>query len=35
MMPPKILRDDQWNRIELLLPGKVSDPGRMGARGAD
>jgi transposase len=23
-----MLRDDQWERIELLLPGKASDPGR-------
>ncbi len=22
-----MLRDDQWERIEQLLPGKVSDPG--------
>ena len=26
-MPRKILRDDQWERIEKLLPGKASDPG--------
>lgn len=26
-MPRKILRDDQWHRIENLLPGKASDPG--------
>lgn len=26
-MPRKILRDDQWERIENLLPGKASDPG--------
>jgi len=26
-MPRKILRDDQWGRIENLLPGKASDPG--------
>ena len=25
------LRDDQWERIEHLLPGKASDPGRSGA----
>ena len=25
------LRDDQWERIEQLLPGKASDPGRSGA----
>jgi transposase len=30
-MPRKILRDEQWNRIEALLPGKVSDAGRTGA----
>lgn len=23
----KLLRDDQWRRIEHLLPGKASDPG--------
>ena len=26
-MPRTILRDDQWQRIEHLLPGKASDPG--------
>lgn len=26
-MPRKMLRDDQWERIEQLLPGKVSDRG--------
>ena len=26
-MPRKILRDDQWHRIEHLLAGKASDPG--------
>ena len=26
-MPRKMLRDDQWQRIEDLLPGKASDPG--------
>ena len=26
-MPRKILRDDQWERMENLLPGKASDPG--------
>lgn len=26
-MPRKILRDDQWARIEQLLPGKVTDCG--------
>jgi len=24
------LRDDQWLRLEPMLPGKVSDPGRSG-----
>ena len=24
------LRQDQWERIEALLPGKASDPGRTG-----
>lgn len=24
----KVLRDEQWERVEQLLPGKVSDPGR-------
>ena len=27
----KQLRDEQWERIEGLLPGKASDPGRSGA----
>ena len=27
----KQLRDDQWKRIEGLLPGKAGDPGRSGA----
>jgi len=27
----KLLRNDQWQRIEKLLPGKVTDPGRTGA----
>lgn len=27
----KLLRNDQWRRIESLLPGKSSDPGRTGA----
>lgn len=27
-MVRKILRDDQWKRIEQMLPGKPSDPGR-------
>ena len=31
-MPRKILRDDQWERIKDLLPGKAGDPG---ARGKD
>lgn len=26
-MDRKMLRDDQWARIEQLLPGKASDPG--------
>jgi transposase len=26
-MPRKRLRDDQWERIKELLPGKVTDPG--------
>ena len=26
----KQLRDEQWKRIEGLLPGKPSDPGRSG-----
>lgn len=26
-MDRKMLRDDQWARIEHLLPGKASDPG--------
>jgi transposase len=25
------LRDDQWQRIEQMLPGKVTDPGRSAA----
>jgi putative transposase len=29
-MPRKILRDDQWERIQDLLPGKVGDPGVTG-----
>jgi putative transposase len=29
-MPRKLLRDDQWERIQDLLPGKVSDPGATG-----
>lgn len=27
-MARRELRDDQWNKIKDLLPGKVSDPGR-------
>jgi transposase len=27
-MVRRILRDDQWKRIEQMLPGKPSDPGR-------
>ena len=30
-MPRKILRDDQWERIEAMLPGKASDRGRTAA----
>ena len=30
-MTRRILRDDQWKRIEQMLPGKSSDPGRTGA----
>ena len=26
-MERKVLRDDQWERIKDILPGKVSDPG--------
>lgn len=26
-MPRKMLRDDQWERMENWLPGKASDPG--------
>jgi hypothetical protein len=26
-----VLRDDQWERIAPLIPGKVEDPGRSGA----
>ncbi len=29
-MPRKLLRDDQWERIQGLLPGKVGDPGATG-----
>lgn len=27
-MDRNVLRDDQWKRIALLLPGKIGDPGR-------
>ena len=30
-MPRKILRNDQWERIEAMLPGKASDRGRTAA----
>jgi hypothetical protein len=30
-MARTILRDDQWNRIETLPDGQISDPGRTGA----
>ena len=29
-MPRKLLREDQWDRIKDLLPGKVTDPGVTG-----
>lgn len=29
-MVRRIVRDDQWNRIEPMLPGKSGDPGRTG-----
>ena len=29
-MSRKLLRDDQWERIQDLLPGKVGDPGVTG-----
>ncbi len=29
-MDRMVLRDDQWERIAPLLPGKVGDPGRSG-----
>lgn len=29
-MARKWLRDDQWERIKTMLPGKVGDPGRSG-----
>lgn len=29
-MPRKLLRDDQWERIQDLLPGKVTDAGVTG-----
>ena len=30
-MDRMVLRDDQWERIAPLVPGKVGDPGRSGA----
>jgi transposase len=30
-MVRKILRDDQWNRIQGLLPGQATHPGRTAA----
>jgi transposase len=30
-LPREILRDDQWQRIEGLLPGKPGDPGMTAA----
>jgi transposase len=27
-MPRKLLRNDQWDRIKDLLPGKAGDPGK-------
>src|SRR3954449_9889711 len=30
-MDRMVLRDDQWERIASLVPGKVGDPGRSGA----
>lgn len=30
-MDRKMLRDDQWERIEHLLPGKIGDPGHTAA----
>jgi transposase len=27
----KVLRNDQWRRIEAMLPGKITDPGRTAA----
>ena len=29
-MARKILRDDQWDRVQQMLPGKSGDPGRTG-----
>jgi hypothetical protein len=29
-MDRMVLRDDQWERIAPLVPGKVGDPGRSG-----
>src|SRR3954449_4381446 len=31
VMDRMVLRDDQWERIARLVPGKVGDPGRSGA----
>lgn len=33
-MERRWLRDDQWQRLEPMLPGKASDPGRTVAAGA-
>ena len=30
-MARKMLRNEQWQRIEAMLPGKATDPGRTGA----
>ena len=30
-MDRMVLRDDQWERIASLVPGRVGDPGRSGA----
>ena len=30
-MDRDVLRDDQWERIAPLLPGKIGDPGRSGS----
>lgn len=29
-MDRSVLRDEQWEQVALLLPGKVGDPGRSG-----